>query len=201
MKAKRFLAAFCLGLSVLLCISFIVVISHQSVQATMPAANQGLSQGLVGNIAGGQPVFGSTELSLTAGTGNAGNSGALNLASSATTAGTASVACYNMTIIPTMAYTGSATASLYMGSGTTCTCLLMSGGSPQYGSKTGGLILTLTAGTGAIVYTQDGTIQKSLSLPQVTNTNQLWFKLTDSGSGSGSIANAATCNVEAIYTK
>lgn len=180
MKAKSFLATFCLGLSILLCVLFVSILVHQQVQAT---------------IATGQPVLGYTELSLSGGT--TGTSSTLNLASSASTAGTSTIPCYNMTLIPSMTYTGSGTASLYMGSGTTATCLLMSGGSNQYAGKTGGLLIASSGTAATLNYVQDGTVQKSIALPMVTNVNQLWFKLTNSDSG----ASTATCNVEAIYTK
>ncbi len=157
-----------------------------------------MSQSAVGNIAGGQPVFGYTELSLSGSTSGA--SGVLNLASSAAGAGTSSVPCYNMTLVPTIVYTGSGSASLYVGSGTAnCTCLLMSGGSNQYPANRTGTPYIISSGSLNITttYGQDGTIQKNLHLPMVTNTNQLWFKLINSDSG----ASTATANVEALYTQ
>jgi len=181
MKTKRFLALFCVGFSLLLCVGFIGLFLHQPAQGngTLP---QMLSQMAVGNIANGQPVFGNTSavLSVT-GTGASSGTGIFQLgtgtlslggSNSASTftlaGGTGNIPCYNACL--TLAGTG-ATNVLIGSTSSSCTY-------PIY--------LTPTSGTVGVQY---------VSLPQITNINQVFVKLTGSSSA------AATADVELLYNQ
>ncbi len=124
-------------------------------------------------IANGTPQFGGTQLVLSVGTA-ATSSSALNLSGSGASAGP-SVPCYAMKLGLVTTSGTACTSQLYMGgSSTTCTV-------PLYATSTSG-----TAGT------------QFVDLPQATNVNQLWFKLTTSATGTYTSGGGT---ISAIYTQ
>ena len=182
MKAKRFIAVFCVGLSVLLCVLTIGAIFHLSAQATVPA--QMLAPAMVGTIANGAPQFGSSSAALVVSSGSAtagagvfsfANTGSYSLTGSTAgtitlTGGTGSIPCYGA--VMTLTSSNALTGRVLIGS-TSSSCAF-----PVYNTSAG------STGTAYI------------PLPQLTNINQLYMSLTPSGTGT-----VATATVDLIYTQ
>ena len=183
MKAKRFLAVFCVGFSILLCVTLIGAMFHLSAQAMIPAS--AIAPAMLGTIANGTPQLGSSsaKLAVTSGTATAGagvfsfaNTGSYSLTGSTAgtitlSGGTGSIPCYNAYLALTSS--NALSSSVLIGSSSS-SCSY-----PVYATATSG-----TAGS------------QFIPLPQLTNVNQLYMSLTPSGTGT-----AATADVELIYTQ
>ena len=126
-------------------------------------------------IATGQPQFGNTQLVLSCGSST--SSQVLNLSSSAAGIGI-SVPCYNMQLNAYTSSGASTSVGLFVGSSSSnCTF-------PIYPTPTSGTVGVQT-----------------FAIPQALNTNQLWFKLTNSTTGASNTNYVTGGTVNAMYTQ
>ena len=178
MKVQRFLTSFCLGLAVLLGITTIGAIWHQTAKAN-PALNAAVSTMATG--AGGNPVLGNSSVVMTISGSNTGSNYCIYNFSSGTiisgagvtvapSGGTTSIPCYN------------AYASLTItGTGLGCPTSILLGSSSS-------------SCTYPLYTTTGGTNTQYIALPQITNPTQLFMKLTNSTTA------AVVADLELIYT-
>ena len=185
MKPKRILAGLCILLSLSMLVAFIsfITIDQRGADAAIPATGM-----VLGNSSAVLSVTGSASTAGTAvfqiGKGVLTTLTASNTGSCTLTGGTGSVPCVNASLV--LATT--AGSVLVGSSSSTCTIPLVATGLSTTTTFTtsGGTAVTasFTPGQGQL-----------LSLPQLTNINQLYIKLV------GSTSAAATADVELIYNK
>ncbi len=192
MKTRKLLAA---GIALWLCAAVAIVagISHKVRAGTAEkAASLAVSQAAVGNVTTGNPVFGNSQLILSAGTASTTVAQfGTNTVGSTSLYGTAGYSFGSGTVANGSLLGGSGgTATASGGTGSVpCTDLRISVALSGTQSQTCLLVGSSSGSCTFPVYptasTSGGTSTQFLTLP-ATNINQIWVALTNSGSSTSS---------------